>query len=220
MAETFAIWKPKGVSSFRALGAVRRAHKGEKVGHAGTLDPLAEGILVVAVGREATRKIHEAVGADKEYVATVRFGATSATDDAEGPVVERDVQQLPLREQIEEAVSRQVGAQLQVPPAFSAVHVAGKRAYDLARQGKEVVMEPREVTVFEAEVLDYAWPEARIRFVTGPGVYVRSLARDLGAVLGVGAYLAGLVRTRVGEFTRKDCRESDARLPGDAARAA
>ncbi len=207
MAETFAIWKPKGVSSFRTLGAIRRANKGEKVGHAGTLDPLAEGILVVAVGREATKKLHEAVGADKEYVAKIRFGATSATDDAEGPITEREVVSVPTREQIEEAVSRQVGKQMQVPPAFSAVHVAGKRAYDLARQGKEVAMEPREVTVFEAEVLDYSWPEAQVRYVTGPGVYIRSLARDLGEVLSAGSYLAGLTRTRVGEFTREVCRE-------------
>lgn len=207
MAETFAIWKPKGVSSFKALAAVKRAYPGEKVGHGGTLDPLAEGILVVAVGREATKKIHEAVGAEKEYVATIRFGATSVTDDAEGPVTELEVTTIPTREQVEEAVSSQVGTQMQVPPAFSAIHIAGKRAYNLARQGKEVVMEAREVTVFSAEVLDYAWPEATVQYVTGPGVYIRSLARDLGKALGVGAYMSDLVRTRVGTYTREMVRE-------------
>lgn len=207
MAETFAIWKPKGVSSFRALGAIRRANKGERVGHAGTLDPLAEGILVVAVGREETKKLHESVGADKEYVATVRFGAVSATDDAEGPIEEQEVAAIPTREMIAEAVASQVGEISQVPPAFSAIHVNGKRAYDLAREGKEVVMEPRQVRVFQAEVLDCAWPEARVRYVTGPGVYIRSLARDLGTKLGCGAYLGGLVRTRVGAFTRESARE-------------
>lgn len=206
MTETFAIWKPKGVSSFRALGAIRRANRGERVGHAGTLDPLAEGILVVAVGREETKKLHEAVGADKEYVASVRFGATSATDDAEGPVTEREVGEIPTRARLEEAVAGQVGEIMQVPPAFSAIHVNGKRAYDLAREGKEVVMQPRAVRIFEAEILEYAWPEARVRYVTGPGTYIRSLARDLGEALGCGAYLSGLVRTRVGEFTRESAR--------------
>lgn len=206
MAETFAIWKEKGVSSFRALGAIRRANKGERVGHAGTLDPLAEGILVVAVGRDETRKLHEAVGADKEYVASVRFGATSVTDDAEGPITENEVGKIPTREQVSEAVSVQVGEIRQVPPAFSAVHVGGRRSYDLARQGRAVALGERTVTVVEAEVLDYAWPEATIRYVTGPGVYIRSLGRDLGVALGTGAYLSGLVRTRVGSFTRDTAR--------------
>lgn len=207
MAETFAIWKEKGVSSFKALGAIRRAHKGERVGHAGTLDPLAEGILVVAVGRDATRKLHESVGADKEYIATVHFGATSATDDAEGPIAEQAITSIPSREQLEKAVALNVGDIKQVPPVFSAVHIGGKRSYDLARAGRAIALGNRDVTVFEAEVLDYEWPIAHIRYVTGPGVYIRSLGRDLGTELGTGAYLAGLIRTRVGNFTRAQVRD-------------
>ncbi len=202
MAETFAIWKPKGVSSFRALSAVKRAHPGERVGHAGTLDPLAEGILVVAVGRDETRKLKDAVGADKEYVAEVRFGATSATDDAEGPIEEQLGAREVNREEIEALLVTQVGEIRQVPPVHSAVHVGGQRSYDLARTGRSVYLGERHVTVFSAELIDYEWPLATIRYVTGPGVYIRSLARDLGAQLGVGAYLAGLTRTRVGVFTR------------------
>jgi tRNA pseudouridine55 synthase len=206
MAETFAIWKPKGESSFKALGALRRAHRGERVGHAGTLDPLAEGILVVAVGREATKKLHEAVGADKEYIATVHFGAVSATDDAEGPITEQEVVHRPTREELVVELAKNIGEIRQVPPAYSAVHVGGKRSYDLARSGKAVSLGLRDVTVFEAELLEYAWPIARIRYVTGPGTYIRSLARDLGEALATGAYLAGLVRTRVGEFTQETAR--------------
>lgn len=206
MAETFAIWKPKGVSSFKALGEIRRANPGERVGHAGTLDPLAEGILVVAVGRDETRKLKEAVGADKEYVATVHFGATSETDDAEGPVTEKLGALAVSREEIEKVLVTQVGDIKQVPPTYSAVHVGGKRSYDLARSGRAVYLGERHVTVFSAEVIDYVWPVATIRYVTGPGVYIRSLARDLGEALGVGAYLAGLVRTRVGVFTRETAR--------------
>lgn len=207
MAETFAIWKPKGVSSFKALGDIRRANKGERVGHAGTLDPLAEGILVVAVGRDETRKLHEAVGADKEYVATVVFGATSETDDAEGPIAE-NAGALPVtRKDIEAVLQTQVGEIRQVPPVYSAVNVGGKRSYDLARSGRAVYLGERQVTVFEVELMDYAWPVATIRYVTGPGVYIRSLARDLGAALKVGAYLGGLVRTRVGSFTRENARD-------------
>lgn len=206
MAETFAIWKEKGVSSFKALGILRRLHKGERVGHAGTLDPLAEGILVVAVGRDATRKLHESVGADKEYIASVHFGMTSATDDAEGPLTPHAITHIPSREEIEQVVASQVGEIQQVPPVFSAVHVGGKRSYDLARQGRAVALGMRTVTVFSAEVLSYTWPHAEIRYVTGPGVYIRSLGRDLGEALGVGAYLSGLIRTRVGAFTRDTVR--------------
>lgn len=206
MAETFGIWKEKGVSSFKALGAIRRANKGERVGHAGTLDPLAEGILVVAVGRDATRKLHEAVGADKEYVATVRFGATSVTDDNEGPITENKKAKEFTREALEAEIAKQVGEIKQVPPVFSAVHVGGQRSYDLARAGKAVSLDERDVTVFSAELVEYAWPNATIRYVTGPGVYIRSLARDLGTALGTGAYMSGLMRTRVGEFTRDNAR--------------
>lgn len=206
MAETFGIWKEKGVSSFKALGAIRRANKGERVGHAGTLDPLAEGILVVAVGRDATRKLHEAVGADKEYVATVRFGATSVTDDSEGPITENPDAKEFTREDLEAEIAKQVGEIKQVPPAYSAVHVGGQRSYDLARAGKAVPLGERDVTVFSAELVDYAWPNAAIRYVTGPGVYIRSLARDLGLALGTGSYMSGLVRTRVGEFTKDNAR--------------
>jgi len=207
MPETFAIWKPRGISSFKALAAVRRANPGERVGHGGTLDPLAEGILVVAVGRDETRKLHEAVGAEKEYVASIRFGATSETDDAEGPVVECFGREASAREALEKEVMKQVGRLRQVPPAYSAVHVGGTRSYELARKGRAVSLGEREVDVFEAELLEYAWPDASVRYVTGPGVYVRSLARDLGTALGTGAYLGGLVRTRVGAFGREQARE-------------
>lgn len=209
MAETFAIWKPKGVSSFAALGAIRRANKGERVGHAGTLDPLAEGILVVAVGRDETRKLHEAVGADKEYIATVHFGATSVTDDSEGPITENPGAAEFSRESLDAEIAKQVGDIKQVPPVYSAVHVGGERSYDLARSGRAVYLGERDVTIFSAELLDYEWPNATIRYVTGPGVYIRSLARDLGTALGTGSYMSGLVRTRVGVFTRDVARKID-----------
>lgn len=178
----------------------------KKVGHAGTLDPLASGVLVIAVGRESTKRIDQVVKKEKEYIATVKLGQTSETDDAEG-VRDDDLIAENLkgigRDHIEKVLARFIGHIKQVPPVFSAIKVKGKTAYKLARQGKDPKLEPREVEIKEIELLDFQWPFIKIRVVTGPGVYIRSLARDIGNELGVGAYMSDLERTRVGEYTKE-----------------
>lgn len=202
----FAINKPLGMSSQRAVQIVKRwarektGEKKIKVGHAGTLDPLATGILVVAVGREYTKMIDEIVGAQKEYEATIFLGATSTTDDAEGVKTEHSVNTVPTRGDIDRTVSQFIGAIDQMPPAYSAIKIDGQEAYKRMRRGEVVVMEPRTVRIDKITVISYSFPLLMIRVVCGKGTYIRSLARDIGSVLGTGAYLTGLVRTRVGAY--------------------
>lgn len=216
---TITIWKPKGPTSHDVVDAVRRATGEQRVGHAGTLDPMAEGILVVGIGRAATRRLREHAGQEKEYVARVHLGATSTTDDAEGriqaspdmhaqcpvPSAEQiSKAQIPTRDDVERVVCTFVGRHPQVPPAYSSVKVRGTPAHRRARRGEALALTPRTVELRSAVVLRYAWPELDLRLTTGPGYYVRALARDLGRTLACGAYLAALTRTRVGRFTRAD----------------
>lgn len=196
-----AVHKPRGPTSNAVLNIIRRIVGTKKVGHAGTLDPLAEGVLVVGIGREATRTLAKEVAKEKEYLADILIGATSSTDDAEGAITQQVVEQKPSGSQIDVAVRSFEGGYMQTPPIYSALKVKGKESYKLARAGKKVVLEPRRAEIKEIEVLHYKWPMLKLRVVTGPGVYIRALARDIGEKLGMGAYLAGLVRTRVGEFT-------------------
>ncbi len=200
-----AVWKPSGMSSHDVINRIRRASGIRTVGHAGTLDPLARGVLVIGVGRTATRGLATEVQKEKEYVTTVRLGVTSSTDDEEGEKMPHEVADIPSREAVELAVQKFVGEIMQVPPIYSALKIKGKPAYAYAREGKELEMKPRPVTVKVMEVLSYDYPDIRVRAVTGAGVYVRSLARDIGATLGTGAYMADLERTRVGEFIKEKC---------------
>ncbi len=200
MSGIFGIYKPKGPTSNDIVQNIKRITGGEKVGHAGTLDPLAEGVLVVGVGREATKKLGVEVKKEKEYLAKIKLGETSETDDEEGnktPVSERK----PDISEIKEATKKFVGKIKQIPPIYSAIKVAGKEAYKFARKGEKPVLLERDAEIKEIEILEYEWPYLELRAVTGPGVYIRALARDIGKELGTGAYLAGLKRTRVGDFT-------------------
>ncbi len=197
----FVIYKPKGPTSFDIIRGIQRALGQRKgIGHAGTLDPLASGVLVIGIGREATKKLGEIVGKEKEYLAEIHLGATSTTDDAEGDLTETGAAPVESAE-VAKAVGSFKGTISQTPPIYSALKIGGKPAYKFARKGQSVEMKPREAKIFEAEILDYKWPTLKVRFVTGPGVYVRALARDIGEKLSVGGYLAALERTRVGEFT-------------------
>lgn len=200
----FAVWKPKGPTSHDMVDRVRRITGELRVGHAGTLDPLAEGILVIGVGKDATQTLHTVVAGRKEYNAEVRLGVSSTTDDEEGVKTEVRPARIPTREEVEEIVKRFSGTISQIPPAFSALKFKGTPAYKLAREGKMPEMKPRDVEIKEIEVLHYNWPSLSFRAVTGPGVYIRSLARDIGRMLGAAGYLSGLIRTRVGEFEEKD----------------
>jgi len=199
-----AIYKPKGPTSFDVIYKLRKLTGIRKIGHAGTLDPLASGVLVVGIGRKATKKLHESVEAEKEYVATVRFGMESTTDDEGGEKTEVKYKKRPTRREVEKILSKFHGKILQQPPVFSAIKVGGKRAYKLARKGEKVKLKKRLVEVKEIKLIKYKWPLLKIKVVSGPGFYVRSLARDIGRRLKVGGYLAELERTRVGHFKKSD----------------
>ncbi len=206
MSNIFAVYKPKGPSSHDVVDEIRRRTGIKKVGHAGTLDPLAQGVLVIGIGREATRQLSTEVKKEKEYIAKICLGETTQTDDSEfEPRKCAKKYKEPRKEHVENIVKSFCGKIKQVPPKYSALKIKGKPAYIYARQGKEIEMVPRQVEIKEIELLSFKWPFLFIRAVTGPGVYIRSLARDIGEMLGVGGYLMDLERTRVGEFTVGDC---------------
>jgi len=191
--------KPRGLGSTSAVGRVRRAFNAQKAGHAGTLDPLADGILPIALG-EATKTVAFLMDADKTYYFTIRWGVETATFDEEGVVTAAsDVR--PTREAIESALGAFVGEIDQIPPAYSAVKVGGERAYDLAREGIAVDLAPRRVTIHDARLI--AAPDADhaiVEIECGKGTYVRALVRDLAEALGTRAHVSMLRRTRVGPF--------------------
>lgn len=214
MEGVFAIYKEIGMTSHDVVDAVRRLTGEKRVGHAGTLDPCAKGVLVVAVSRAATRTLRLIAGTEKEYITRIRLGWRSTTDDREGKIEQvfwttEDCGQttpsspIPSEEQVRQALSRFQGVIEQRPPAFSAVKVQGRAAYKRARAGRQVDLPPRKVETKEIELLRYAWPCVDVRLVTGPGFYVRSFARDLGELLGTGAYMEELERIRVGTYTKE-----------------
>ncbi len=193
--------KPAGLTSHDVVARVRRMlPRSTKVGHAGTLDPLASGVLVVCVG-PATRLADRVQAGIKGYRATVRLGAVSSTDDGEGELTTTPSPPRPDAQQILTALERFVGELRQVPPAHSAVHVQGRRAYHLARAGERVALAARTVHVHALEMVSYDWPDLEIDVTCGRGTYIRSLARDIGAELDTGGYCHALRRTRVGPFT-------------------
>jgi len=195
--------KPAGISSARAVDQVKRLlPRGTKIGHAGTLDPFATGVLLLLIGK-ATKHCERLMDQPKQYQTTIKFGATTATDDPESP--EQPWPQAIVTpvsvEQIQGRLPMFTGAIQQRPPAYSAMKIDGRRAYDVARRGGEVKLEPRTVHVYGIELLDFCWPLLRLRIDSGRGTYIRSIARDLGEALNVGGYLTQLRRTRVGEFS-------------------
>lgn len=217
--------KPAGMTSHDVVARVRRLAGTRKVGHAGTLDPMATGVLVVGVER-ATRLLGHLMLTEKSYDATILLGVSTTTDDAEGEVVAtRDVGDVD-EQAVREALSRFVGDIEQVPTAVSAIKVDGRRAYSRVRDGEQVELKPRPVTIHELVVHEVDLPRVRISVRCSSGTYIRAIARDLGAVLGVGGHLTALRRTAVGPFdlsvarTLDDLAEDFAVLPiADAARA-
>ncbi|MDX1711857.1 MAG: tRNA pseudouridine(55) synthase TruB [Rhodovibrionaceae bacterium] len=195
--------KPGGPTSAQVVNAVRRITGAAKLGHAGTLDPLATGILPVALG-EATKTIAYVMEGAKRYRFTLRWGRATTTDDTEGEVLEESDRR-PSREEIEAALPRFIGEIEQVPPRFSAIKVEGKRAYDLAREGEEVELAARHVRIdsLSLAAMDDA-DHATFHVACGKGAYMRALARDLGAALGVPAHISALRRTAVGPFDEDD----------------
>ncbi|MFO7807425.1 MAG: tRNA pseudouridine(55) synthase TruB [Candidatus Moraniibacteriota bacterium] len=200
----FAVYKQKGITSNEAVMKIKKSFGGKKVGHAGTLDPLAEGVLVVGVGREATKNLSVFVQKEKEYEAVVKLGTQSETDDEEG--VKKDVPPLniPDSDKIKKALKNFEGVIEQTPPFYSAVKVNGKEAYKRIRKGEKFKLKPRKVFVEKIDLIDYCWPNLELRITTGPGVYIRSIARDLGDFLETAGYLKSLKRNRVGSYTIED----------------
>jgi len=199
----FAVYKDEGKTSHDVVDAVRKATGVKRVGHAGTLDPCAKGVLVVGVGREATKRLGTVAGTEKEYVTRVQLGWRSTTDDREGQKEEVIVSVIPTEDHVRAALAGVVGVISQRPPIFSALKVGGRAAYKLARANKQIELSERQVEAKEVELIRYEWPFVDVRLVTGSGFYVRSFARDLGEALGTGGYVAQLERTRVGEFTKE-----------------
>lgn len=196
--------KPLGWTSMdvvrKVRGAASRGRGKQKVGHAGTLDPLATGVLVLCFGR-ATKWVERLMAHGKVYEAAVDLSAFTASDDAEMPREEVEVDTPPTAEQIDASLLQQTGEIDQVPPDFSAVHVGGQRAYKAARKGESVELKAKRVRIDSIERLAYDWPRLELRVRCGKGTYIRSIARDLGGLLGTGGHLTGLRRTAVGPYT-------------------
>jgi tRNA pseudouridine55 synthase len=202
--------KPKGWTSFDVVAKVRGTLKKggvskPKVGHTGTLDPMATGLLVLLLGNY-TKKATELSKLDKVYEAILKFGFNSSTGDMEGTKTKISTHQ-PTEQDVQTALEQFIGQISQIPPAYSAVKVDGQRAYKLARAGKEVKIEPRNVTIYTLEMTDYKYPLLKITTRVSSGTYIRTLAEDIGQKLGTGAYLTNLNRTKVGQFDIKNAIE-------------
>ena len=192
--------KPYEWTSFDVVRKIRYLTKTKKVGHAGTLDPLATGLLIVCTGK-FTKKINTYMAQEKEYAGTIVLGAVTPTYDLESEPADFKSLDVITEELIKSTTQYFTGDIQQVPPIHSAIKKEGKRVYELARRGEEVVLEPRPVTLYEFEITSINLPSIEFRVVCSTGTYIRSLANDFGAKLGVGGYLSSLCRTRIGEFT-------------------
>jgi tRNA pseudouridine55 synthase len=195
-------------TSFDAVQQIRSLIKIRKVGHAGTLDPLATGLLIICTGK-FTKKINEYMAQEKEYTGTFTLGATTPTYDLEGEPENFKLIDAITNDQIIAATKIFIGAIQQIPPIYSAIKVNGKRLYELARQGKQVKLEPRNVVIKEFEIVKIEMPVVHFKVVCSTGTYIRSLAFDFGEALGCGAYLSSLCRTRIGEFKNEDAMTID-----------
>lgn len=198
--------KPVDWTSFDAVNFLRSklrvatGNKKIKVGHAGTLDPFATGLLIVAVGRENTKKIDEFKNLPKKYIATLTLGATSDSFDSTGEIIQNTNAKKIDLEEIKKVLSKFIGPQDQLPPMYSAKKIDGQRLYKLARQGITVEREPNQITIYDLKLLDYSYPELTIEVTCSTGTYIRTLANDIGAKLGIGAYCSALRRTQIGDY--------------------
>lgn len=207
--------KPQGWTSFDIVAKLRGITKVKKIGHAGTLDPLATGLLLIAIGRKATREIQQYVKLDKVYTTTAILGAVSDSYDADGTIYKEGneftegqgwkiLSYEPSGEEIEQVVQTFQGKIQQVPPMYSAKKVGGKKLYELAREGKVIEREPSNIEIYKVEITRYEYPEVDITVHCSTGTYIRSLVHDIGQQLGVGAYINVLRRTHIADFDVKD----------------
>ena len=194
--------KPKGMTSHDVVDYVRGVTGERKVGHGGTLDPNATGLLIVGVGRESTKKLGKiAKDTKKIYEAEIFLGEERDTDDVEGTVVDQGFAgQAPEAARVAEVLKGFVGEQMQVPPVYSAIKIKGRKAYDMARKGGQLKLEGRKVSVHKIKMLNYKYPVLKVLFEVSSGTYIRALARDIGRAFGTYAYLKNLRRTVIGKF--------------------
>lgn len=194
-------YKEKGQTSYDVIREIKKRLDVKKIGHGGSLDPLAQGVLVIGIEKEGTKQLSKFLkGTEKEYIATIILGANSNTYDAEGKIIPI-TKEFPSKEIVLKTLKEFQGEFLQIPPSFSAVKISGKPAYKLARAGKKVKIQPKKVFVSKIELLNYNPPGLEIKLEVHSGFYVRSFANNLGKILKTGAYLKELTRTRVGKFT-------------------
>jgi tRNA pseudouridine55 synthase len=193
--------KPPGITSHDVVDYLRRITKIKKIGHAGTLDPFAQGLLILGLTRSFTKKLSLFQKQDKEYLATLRLGAISDTFDKEGKIIEKEIENIPQRKVIKEVLEQFKGEILQTPPIFSAKKIKGKKLYELARKGIKVEPKKEKVRIFKINLLRYRFPYLKIKIHCSSGTYVRSLANEIGKNLGCGAYLEELIRTKIGHFS-------------------
>ena len=196
----YSVHKPCGWTSFDVVNWIKHRSVTRKVGHAGTLDPAAEGLLLVAVGREYTRQIEQLASADKEYVFEITFGIVTDTYDREGKIISENKDVAVIKEDLLHVLKRFKGPQQQLPPMYSAVKQNGQKLYQLARKGLEVERKPKQIIVHELELLDFQENRSLLRTVCSKGTYVRTLCYDIGQELGTGAYMSKLTRTRIGKY--------------------
>lgn len=199
-----AFYKPSGMSSHAVVACLRRLTKEKRIGHGGTLDPLAEGVLVIGIGRSATKTLSKYTAGEKTYNTVVRLGIKSTTEDEEGEKTQVSNHK-PTEEEVLRAVQSFLGESMQTPPAFSALKINGTPAYKLARKGKEVSLSPRKIHISQIILNSYSYPDIDITVTCSGGTYIRAIARDIGEILGTGAYMHKLIRTQVGEFTIEKC---------------
>lgn len=205
MNSIFCIDKPSGITSFDVIRQLRRRFrqaqpdiKLPKMGHAGTLDPLATGLLIIGVG-EATKELSRYMGLAKEYEVVIEFGRVSTTYDGDGVISKYEIRKI-QKNDFESVLKNFIGEISQMPPQFSAKRINGRRAYDLARRGEHAALKPVKVFIENIEIIEWNWPEVALRVRCGKGTYIRSLAHDLGQMLGCGGYVKELRRTRIGEW--------------------
>ena len=223
MSNILFINKPAGPTSHDIVDEIRKITGEKRVGHAGTLDPFAEGLLIVLVGRETTKRQAEFLKLDKEYIATLHLGVETDTDDVTGkPVTSQATNPYPPSahpptggggpnlKTIQKTLKQFTGEINQVPPEYSAIKIKGKKAYELARKGEKPKLEPRKIKIYDIKILHYEWPLLELKIRCSSGTYIRALARDIGRYLGCGAYVEKLIRTKIGKYSLTDAVTIDA----------
>lgn len=191
--------KPAGITSHDAVDQLRKITGIKKIGHAGTLDPFATGLLILAIGRQATKQIDHFVKLDKEYIAKLKFGAISDTYDKTGKITLEQCDPIKISA-IKKVLKKFTGQLQQIPPMYSAKKINGKKLYQLARQGKEIKRQPSQIIIYNIELLGYEWPFLELKIKCSSGTYIRSLAHDIGQQLNCGAYLEELKRIKIGKY--------------------